>query len=112
MLEEISKYLFDVNESIKNINSFIKGKSFEYYKRNMLLQSAVERQFEIIGEALNRIKKIDDSLLFTITDTHKIIGLRNIIAHGYNIIELKIIWDAVKLNLPKLKKEIAKLINK
>jgi uncharacterized protein with HEPN domain len=112
MTEEINKYLYDIFQAVKNINSFVKNKSFEYFKKNTLLQSALERQFEIIGEALNRIKKIDDVFVSKITDAHKIIGLRNVIAHGYDIIELKIIWDAVKYNLPKLKTEITKLIKK
>lgn len=112
MTEEIKKYLYDVEQAVKNINSFVKGKSIENYKNNILLQSALERQFEIIGEALNQIKKIDNSFISKVTDAHKIIGLRNVIAHGYDIIELKILWDAVKYNLPKLKIEIIKLLKK
>ncbi|MFH1379560.1 MAG: HepT-like ribonuclease domain-containing protein [bacterium] len=112
MTEEINKYLYDIYQAVKNIKSFVKNKSFENYKRNTLLQSALERQFEIIGEALNRIKKIDDAFISSIDDAHKIIGLRNVIAHGYDIIDLKIIWDAVKYNLPKLKKEITRLLKK
>ena len=73
------------------------------------MQSAVERKFEIIGEALYRIRRLDGCFLSKITDADKIIGFRNVIIHGYDIIDSKIIWDAVKFNLPTLKAEVRSL---
>ncbi|MDP8263491.1 MAG: DUF86 domain-containing protein [Candidatus Ancaeobacter aquaticus] len=111
MLHDIKKYLHDIQQSIEEIESFIKGKSYEDLTEDSLLQSAIERKFEIIGEALYRIKNVDEDCLSKITDGHKIIGFRNVIIHGYDIVDSKIIWDAIKFNLPKLKSEIKNLIN-
>jgi len=110
MPHEIKKYLFDIQQAIEQIETFLKDKTYEHFIVESILQSAVERQFEIIGEALYRIRKIDETYLSKIADAHKIIGFRNVISHGYDIIDSKIIWDAVKLNLPKLKNEINNLM--
>ena len=111
MPHEAKKYLYDIQQAIKEIESFVKNKTYAHFAKESLLQSAVERQFEIIGEALYRTKRIDENLLSKITDSYKIIGFRNVITHGYDIIDSKIIWDAIKFNLPKLKSEINSLIN-
>ncbi len=111
MLLEINKHFFDIKQAIQDIEEFTKNISFQYFKNEKIIQSAVERKFEIIGEALNRVKKLDEKILDRISDSHKIIGLRNVIIHGYDIIDEKIIWDAIQYNLPKLKIEIIALMD-
>ena len=111
MPHNIKKYLYDIQQAIEEIESFVKDKTYEHLTKDPLLQSAIERKFEIIGEALYRIKQIDENFLSKVADAHKIIGFRNVIIHGYDIIDSKIIWDAIKFNLPKLKSEINNLIN-
>lgn len=110
MLDEINKYLYDIKQAITEINEYTKKESFESFSSNSMIQSAVERKFEIIGEALNKIKKLDETVLDSFTDAGKIIGFRNIIIHGYDILDEKIIWDAVQNNVPKLLKEINSLL--
>ena len=100
------KLLEDVLIPIQDIESFSKGKTFDDYKSDKLLQSAIERQLEIIGEALNRLKAINELYLQSITDAHRIIGMRNILAHGYDVINDQIIWEAVESHIPVLKAEI------
>ena len=107
MPHEIKKYFYDIQQAIQEIEDFLENRTYEEFKETSLLQSAVERQFEIIGEVLYRIRRIDKNFLSKITDAHKIIGFRNVIAHGYDIIDL---WDAIKFNLPKLKDEVDNLI--
>jgi uncharacterized protein with HEPN domain len=69
---------------------------------NLLLRSAVERQFEIVGESLSKAEDIDPSLTEQIPDIRRIIGLRNRIIHGYDTVDNQIVWDIVHTELPKL----------
>ena len=110
MPHDIKKYLYDIEQAIKEIESYVAHKTYEQFTSESMLQSAIERQFEIIGEALCRIRKADEHFLSKIADADKIIGFRNVIAHGYDIIDAKIVWDAMRFNLPKLKTEIQKLL--
>lgn len=73
-----------------------------------MLRRAVERELEIIGEALNGMEKIDSSI--EITAKRQIIGLRNRVIHGYDKIDDKIIWGTIIKHLPILKAEISNLI--
>ncbi|MFO8052736.1 MAG: HepT-like ribonuclease domain-containing protein [Candidatus Omnitrophota bacterium] len=110
MQNKVKKYLFDVKKAIGEIESFIKNKNYQDFADGTLLQSAVERKLEIVGEALNRIGKLDGDILNNITDARRIIGFRNIIIHGYDVLDSKIVWDALQNNLPQLKKEIDNLM--
>lgn len=109
MNDEIRKSLFDVLLASDDIRSFTEDLEFSAYLKNNMAQRAVEREFEIIGEALNRIKKADPELLEHVSEYHRIIGFRNILAHGYDVIDEKLVWDAINKHLPVLVKEIKKL---
>jgi uncharacterized protein with HEPN domain len=84
---------------------------FNAYQDSPVTQRAVERDFEIIGEALNRIKKIDDDLIEQISEHRRIIGFRNILIHGYDVVDEKLVWHAVKNHLPLLINEIKSLLH-
>jgi len=111
MKHEIYKCLFDIREAISDIESFISDKDYDDYEQSSLLQAAVERKFEVIGEALNRIKILDSEFIENITDYRRIIGFRNVIAHGYDIVEGAMVWSVIKNRLPKLKEEVTKFLN-
>jgi len=81
------------------------------YQNNAVTKRAVERDFEIIGEALNRIKNTDDELLEQISEHHRIIGFRNILIHGYDIVDEAIVWQAVTNHLPILIGEIKEILS-
>ncbi|MBN1932649.1 MAG: DUF86 domain-containing protein [Desulfobacterales bacterium] len=100
-----------MREAAEDIENFIQDTDFRAFKSSRLLQAAVERKFEIIGEALNRIKSIDSEFVENITDYRRIISFRNIIAHGYVIIECEVVWAAVKNHLPILKQEVTYYLN-
>jgi len=81
---DIRKYLFDINEACESLIQFTAGKTFSDYSTDPMLRSAVERQFEIIGEALAQVLRLDPSLRSRISDTGRIIAFRNRLIHGYS----------------------------
>jgi uncharacterized protein with HEPN domain len=111
MNDEILKHLIDIIQTAEEIETFTRGMDFKAYKENIVTQRAIERDFEIIGEALNRIKKIDEKYLEGISEHHRIIGFRNILIHGYDSINELIVWNAVEKHLPILKREVQKMID-
>jgi len=111
MNDEIRKNLVDILQAAEEIEGFVRGMDFSAYQRSPVTQRAVERDFEIIGEALNRIKKIDDKAIERISEHQRIIGFRNILIHGYDVIDALIVWNAVENHLPILVKEAQELLN-
>ena len=100
-----AKYLYDINECIVSIESYLGEKrDFNDYANNKLLRRAVERELEIIGEALNQLKKLDSSI--EINYYKQIISLRNQIIHSYDNIDNETIWGIVVKHLPILKLEV------
>ena len=106
MDSEIKTWLYDVLQSIKEIESYFEDRPqrFEEYIGDTRTKRAVVRNIEIIGEAVNRILKKDDA--FPLENVYKIIGTRNRIAHGYDKISDDLMWSIVINHLPKLKAEI------
>lgn len=109
MNEEIQKYLFDIQTSIESIENYLGNKrDFNIYMSNKMLRRAVEREFEIIGEALNCIDKIDSNI--DISGKRQIIGMRNRVIHGYDKIDDEIVWGTIVRHVPILKAEVSRLI--
>jgi Uncharacterized conserved protein len=111
MTEKQLKLLYDVKLAIDEIESYFstEAKTYENYKSNSILKRAIERNLEIIGEAMNRLVKENPE--FTIENAIRIIGLRNQIIHGYDSVSDENIWGIVTIHLPKLKSEVNSLIN-
>ena len=106
---EIKKNLFDIQESIDSIEKYLGDKrDFKVYTADKMLRRAVEREFEIIGEAMNRIEKLDPSL--NISSKKQIINMRNRVIHGYDKIDDEIVWGIIERHLPTLKSEITNLL--
>ena len=110
MEEKILKWLFDIQNAIVEIDGYFNQfpKDFNLYKSNIVLKRAIERDLEIIGEAVNRILKQDPN--FPIINAKRIIGLRNQIIHAYDSISDENIWAVVSKHIPLLKEEVNKLI--
>jgi len=110
MANRIKKYLFDIKTAIASIQSYVgEERDFESFCSQKMLKRAVEREFEIIGEALNRILKIDETI--AISNSRKIVNLRNYIIHAYDNVVDEILWSVVVKNLPVLEKEVNSLID-
>ncbi len=108
---EIKTWLFDILQSIKEIESYYEGrpKIFEEYLNDIKTKRAIERDLEIIGEAVGRILKKEPG--FQINNAEKIISTRNKIIHSYDNISDELIWSIVVNHIPKLKEEITKLLD-
>ena len=106
MDSEIKTWLFDIYQAIEEIEGYFTEKPMRYkdYLSDIKTKRAVERDLEIIGEALSRIIKKNKN--FKIENAQKIIGTRNRIIHGYDTISDDLIWSIVVNHLPKLKNEI------
>ncbi len=105
MDENINKHLHDILDAINEIESFFgdKPKYFNEFCNDLCLRRAVERDIEIIGEAMNRILKEDKNI--AITNSRKIVDARNYIIHGYDSLSADILWSIVLNHLPQLKEE-------
>lgn len=106
MTNEAKKRLLDAVNACEAIAEFVAGKDFPAYEKDRLLRSAVERQFEIIGEALNKAGTAETSLAEQIPEFHRIIGLRNRLIHGYDNVDDEILWDVVQSKLGPLKEKV------
>jgi uncharacterized protein with HEPN domain len=112
MDESILKWIHDIKLCIDEIDSFFNEseKDFVSYSNNIMLKRAVERNHEIIGEAVNRIISRDKSFVEKISNSKAIIGLRNQVIHAYDNISDENIWSILINHLPILKTEAAALI--
>lgn len=109
MDEYVYTSLFDILNSINEINEYIApNRTYAHYCNSKILQRAIERNLEIIGEAINRILKIDKTV--PIQNAKEIIDTRNKISHGYDQIDHVIIWGIVIKHLPILKAEVENLL--
>ncbi|MBN2589981.1 MAG: DUF86 domain-containing protein [Sedimentisphaerales bacterium] len=107
---ESKKFLEDIRLAAANIKNFVFDIDYDNYNKSAMIQSAVERQFEIIGEALNRLSKIDPETLSKINNYQRIISFRNILIHAYDIIESMVVWDIIQDDLPELYNTVQKLL--
>ena len=112
MNEKVLKCLYDIQLALVETESFVASipNDFEEYVRHPMIKRAVERNLEIIGEAVTRILKEDPN--FPLDHARRIIGLRNQIIHGYDTVSDENIWAILKNHLPKLGIEVAELIKK
>ena len=110
MDENINKHLHDILDAVNEIESFFgdKPKYFNEFCNDLCLRRAVERDIEIIGEAMNRILKEDRNI--AITNSRKIVDARNYIIHGYDSLSADILWSIVINHLPKQKEEAQALL--
>lgn len=106
MQPRILKLLLDIESVISEIE-FIKQKTennFKIFRKDIIFQRAIERDLEIIGEAIRKLMELNSEI--EITSTKNIIGLRNIIAHAYDTIEPEMIWGIIQKDIPILWNEI------
>ena len=102
MQPESAALLWDVHAAATRVAGFITGLDADTYAADELRRSAVERQLEIVGEALKNLRKADPDTSDQIPDIARIIGLRNILAHGYTVVDDAVVWSAASQRVPEL----------
>lgn len=107
---ESKKHLFDIREAAGLVSAFTRGKTLDSYRNDPYLRSAVERQFEIIGEALHRLSRSDSETIGRISEYRRIIAFRNVLIHGYDALSHDVVWDIIQTKLPLLQREVEELM--
>ena len=105
------KSLDDVVKSCNLILKHTADRTLDDYRADPWLQAGVERHFEIIGEALRRIERTEPELASRITDYRDIIDFRNLLAHGYDLVNHARVWQVIQESLPLLKVEVEQLLS-
>lgn len=105
---ETKTWLFDILNAIEEIESFVNSEDFTSFQSDLKTKRAVERDIEIIGEAMSRTLAKDDSI--DLTNTRRIVDTRNRIIHGYDTVSDEILWNIIIQHLPILKQEIQNLL--
>lgn len=97
-----AKYLWDARRAAERIARFTSGRTCDDYLADEMLRSAVERQFEIIGEAFTGLRRVDPSLAATIPDLPRVVAFRNVLIHGYATVDSRLVWGIVEGKLAGL----------
>lgn len=111
MKDELLAHLHDIVQAARAVKAFVAGRTFEHYTSDEQLRSAVERKFEIMGEALNRIHRDAPGLLQHIRQHRDIISFRNILVHGYDSIDDQIVWGVVEDDLDNLIQDVEAILH-
>ncbi len=111
MDDRTAKYLWDARRAAERISRFTSGRTCDDYLGDEMLRSAVERQFEIIGETFTGLRRVDPSLAATIPDLSRIVAFRNVLIHGYATVDNRLVWGVVKGKLADLLALLTQLLN-
>jgi uncharacterized protein with HEPN domain len=110
MQHDVEKYLLDILNAARDFQQFVGSLDFDAYHANKLIKAAVERKFEIIGEALGRVASLSPETANSIHEYQKMIAFRNIIIHGYDQVSDPLVWDVIENKLPLLIEDIQHLL--
>jgi uncharacterized protein with HEPN domain len=103
-------YLYDISVACARIAEFTAGRTIEDYRQDAMVRSAVERQFEIIGEALNLLRRDAPDTAGRISDASRIIAFRNRLIHGYATVSDEVVWGVIEASLPMLVRDVECLL--
>ncbi len=106
MHERSPKWLEDVRDAAAFIGHVTQGRTLESYSADRLLRQAVERNFEVIGEALKRLAHTDADTAGQIAQVPQIIAFRNVLIHGHDLVDHALVWSAVQTQLPALLRDV------
>jgi uncharacterized protein with HEPN domain len=104
------KWLEDIRDAAAFINQATQGRTLETYSSDRMLRQAIERNFEIIGEAIKRLAQTDPDTAARIAQVPQIIAFRNVLIHGYDLVDHRLVWSAVQTQLPVLLRDVTALL--
>ena len=110
MRRDVRAYLWDMREAARAIRDFVGDMDAAAYASTPLVHSAVERKFEIIGEALNQLAKLDPALAARIPQQPQIVAFRNLLIHGYAVVNHETVWNVIQTELPALLEDVQTLM--
>ena len=110
MRSDPRKLLYDVLTAAEAIAEFCLGRTIETYEADRMLRSACERQFEIIGEAMTRLRDRHPDVWTQVEGGPAIISFRNRLIHGYDTVDSQIVWDVIQSRLPQLQRTTRRLL--
>jgi uncharacterized protein with HEPN domain len=111
MNDAVRKRLLDAFRACERIREFTDERDFPEYEEDVMVRSAVERQLEIVGEALGKAAEQDDSVEARIPSLPRIVALRNRVIHGYDTVDDEVIWSIVQNHVPDLRERLEELLN-
>jgi len=106
MRPEVAKFLVDVDKAAALVEDFTRGQSLAECEANALLRSGVERQFIIMGEALMQASRLDPTLSHMRPALPQIVGFRNVLVHGYAVVQDRTVWGIVENDVARLRQEV------
>jgi uncharacterized protein with HEPN domain len=110
MQPEVEKRILDALAACERIEEFTAGLDYNGFSSSALVRSAVERQFEIIEEALNKASSLDSTLSRQVPEIPRIVGLRNRLIHGYDAVDDQLVWDIVQTKIGRLRLALAAVL--
>lgn len=111
MRHKAPKLLEDIRDSATFIQEAVASLTLDAYARDRIRRQAIERNFEIIGEALNRLSRVDPQVSRRIGPAPQIISFRNILIHGYDVVDHEVVWEIIRHELPELLKRVQQLLD-
>ncbi len=110
MRRKSAKLLEDIRDATEFILGLTRDNTLASYRADRMVRQTVERNFEIIGEALGRLARDDKATASRVGDYTRIIGFRNVLIHGYDLIDHAEVWRVIRENLPVLADEVSGLL--
>ena len=110
MRPKSAKYLEDIRDAAAFIRDVSRAKTLDEYRTDRLLRQAVERNLEIIGEAVNRLSAYDPDIAKQIAQASQIVAFRNVLIHGYDLIDDGRVWDTIQADVPRLEQQVQALL--
>lgn len=111
MPPEYHKHLFDVLDAGRRIQTYAASMDADRFYADPMRRDAIERQFIVIGEALQRCRKAAPEIFARIDEAEQIIGFRHVLAHGYDVVDPTVVWHIVQGKLPHLLMQVERLLS-